>query len=407
MSKKFPKSFLWGAATSAHQVEGNNKNSDYWFLEQLENTGFGEPSGLACDHYQRFADDINIIAKLGLNSYRFSIEWARIEPRKGEFCPQALEHYLDMAKTCHKLGIKVIATYHHFSSPLWFAKEGGWENPDSVHYFVRYCRVVTEYLAGWLDYVCTINEPNLPLFLNYFKPELKPHFSQAQQVGAKAANSPNFAAIIFGDEQLQCKHMLEAHPLAVKAIKEILPKVQVGWTVLIEDHQYIGTTIKNSQAISQKLYLPFIEASKQDDFIGIQGYGRTMHDEHGIVPPDKNSELTLMGYEYYPQGIAGAVRFAHQHCSVPILITENGVAVSDDKRRENFINQALIAVQQCINDGIDVRGYMYWSLLDNFEFSLGYMPTFGLIAVDRETQQRTIKSSAYMFGKIAQNNALK
>ena len=174
---------------------GRGHASAIYYL--LEGGGFAEPSGLACDHYQRFVDDIKIIAKLGLNSYRFSIEWARIEPKKGEFCQQALDHYLVVAKTCHSLGIKVIATYHHFSSPLWFAKEGGWETHESIDYFVRYCQVVTRHLAGFIDYICTINEPNLPLFLNYFKPELKPHFNQAQQAGAKASNSADFAAIIF------------------------------------------------------------------------------------------------------------------------------------------------------------------------------------------------------------------
>lgn len=406
MHKKFPNSFLWGAATSAHQTEGNNKNSDYWFLEQLEEGGFGEPSGLACDHYQRFAEDIKLIAKLGLNSYRFSIEWARIEPRKGEFCKQALDHYLTVAKTCQKLNIKVITTYHHFSSPLWFAQEGGWENPESINYFVRYCQVVTTHLAGLIDYICTINEPNLPLFLSFFKPELTPHFERAQQAAAISTNSPDFSSIIFGNGKLQCKHMLAAHPIVVKAIKNITPNVQVGWTVLLESHQYIGAAIEKSHAINQQLYLPFIEAAKQDNFIGVQAYSRIIHDEVGMVKSGKDCELTQMGYEYYPQAIAGAVKFAHQHCTLPIIITENGVAVSDDKRRENFIVQALTVVHECIADGIDIRGYIYWSLFDNFEFSLGYKPTFGLIAVDRETQQRTIKPSATLLGEIAKQNGL-
>jgi beta-glucosidase len=166
----FPQDFLWGAATAAHQVEGNNINSESWVLEHLPGTIYAEPSGDACDHYHRYPTDIALLAELGFNAYRFSLEWARIEPEEGEFSYAALEHYRRMLAACHEHGIKPVVTFHHFTSPRWLMRTGGWLDEKTPERFARYCERATQHLGDLISVACTVNEPNLPMLLSKLIP---------------------------------------------------------------------------------------------------------------------------------------------------------------------------------------------------------------------------------------------
>lgn len=409
-SQKFPPKFLWGAATAAHQVEGNNVNSDNWLLERAPNTMYKEPSGDACDHYHLYEQDINQLADLGFNAYRFSIEWARIEPEKGFFSRAELEHYRRMLEACHKRGLTPLVTYSHFTLPRWFAYQGAWENPESADLFARYCEKTTAHLGDLIDYAATFNEPDIPYLFHWINLPNAPAgmdlagIMAAQKAGLRQQlNAPLFSSFLIGDAEKTRENMMAAHTKAKSAIKSAR-NIPVGLTVAMEDDQPEGTGSRYAEKQAE-VYGPWLKLAKQDDFIGVQTYTRSRITSKALPPP-QGAELTQMGYEFYPESLEHTVRFAAKEAAVPVIVTENGVATEDDTRRVEYIRRALAGVKRCIDDGIDVRGYIHWSLLDNFEWIFGYTPKFGLIAVDRETQKRTVKPSAIMLGKIAKANSL-
>lgn len=420
---EFPKGFLIGASTAAHQVEGNNIYSDYWTMEHMKSTSFLEPSLEAVDHYNRYPEDIKMLAQAGLNAYRFSIEWARIEPREGEFDENEIRHYENMLDCCIEHGIEPIVTLHHFTSPKWLIENGGWECEDTVSYFARYCGYVSERLGGKMNYICTINEANMGLQLSviakrYLK---KLIFGNKKETDGKAQVGVNlqhmienmrFAKLenveVFGTEKLNTfvssrseegdLLICRAHTAAKAAIKKQAPHAKVGLTLSLHDMQ--PDKFGMGQARKEWYrefghYLPYI---KDDDFIGVQNYTRAQFNFFGQTDPPKNAELTQMQYEFYPEGIGNVVRAVAKDFGGEILITENGIATSDDTRRCEFIRRALAGVESCLADGINVKGYCHWSLLDNFEWQKGYAMTFGLIAVDRATQLRSPKESLYLLG---------
>lgn len=187
--QKFEKGFFVGAATAAHQVEGNNIHSDYWAQEQLPHTSFAEPSGIACDHYNRYEEDIRLLADAGLNAYRFSIEWARIEPEEGKFDPAEIEHYRKVIACCKANGVEPVVTLLHFTSPKWLIAKGGWEAESTVEYFKRYVSYVMEQLGSELHYVCTINEANMGLQLATISKRFRLMAEQAAKAAASAGKS--------------------------------------------------------------------------------------------------------------------------------------------------------------------------------------------------------------------------
>ena len=424
----FPKGFFIGAATAAHQVEGNNIHSDYWAQELLPHTSFTEPSGLTCDHYHRYEEDIKLLADAGLNAYRFSIEWARIEPEEGQFDQREIEHYRDVIRCCRANGVEPIVTLMHFTSPVWLIRQGGWEAESTVEYFRRYAAYVTEQLGGELNYICTINEANMGLQLAAISRRFQ---LMAQQAAAKAKSAEGtvqvgmnfekmmenmkFAAMenaqIFGTPQPQIfvssrtaegdKLVFRAHQAAKEAIKAIYPDMQVGITLSMHDLQALPGGEKFAEdAWDEEFrhYLPYIQG---DDFLGVQNYTRTQYGPQGQLPCPEGAELTQMDYEFYPEALEHVIRRVHEDFKGNLIVTENGVAVSDDSRRVEFIRRALQGVENCLNDGIPVKGYCHWSLMDNFEWQKGYSMTFGLIAVDRETQKRTPKPSLSFLGSFA------
>lgn len=416
--------FLIGASTAAHQVEGNNIHSDYWTMEHMRSTSFLEPSLDAVDHYNRYEEDIRLLAEAGLNAYRFSIEWARIEPREAEFDETEIKHYSDVLDTCKKYGIEPIVTLHHFTSPKWLIEKGGWECEDTVGYFARYCGYVCERLGEKMKYVCTINEANMGLQLSviakrYLKKLIfgkKEATDGKAQVGVnlqhmlenmKLAKSENVE--VFGCEKLNTfvssrtkdgdLLICRAHTAAKKAIKEKSPHIKVGLTLSLHDMQpdRFGKPYAKKEWYSEfGHYLPYI---KDDDFIGVQNYSRSQFGLFGQKSPSKDAEMTQMNYEFYPEALGHVIRSVAKDFKGEILVTENGIATKDDSRRCEFIRRALDGVRECINDGINVIGYCHWSLLDNFEWQKGYAMTFGLIAVDRTTQTRYPKESLKVLGE--------
>ena len=413
MSEKFqfPKGFLWGTATAAHQVEGNNVNSDIWLMEHVPETPYVEPSGDACDHYHRYRHDIALLAELGFNSYRFSIEWARIEPEEGEFSLAILEHYRDMLRTCHEHGITPIVTFHHFSSPRWLVASGGWESPATPDKFARYCERATQYLGDLIGVACTINEANIASLAaewGWAPPPRQIHKAAWWVATAKALGIPprRLSPFIYATSSKATEIILTAHRRGGEAIKSASGNFPVGITLALQDIQAAEGGEKRAVRMRKVINDIYLESLSGDDFVGVQIYSRVRSGPEGVVPPEEGVELTQMGYEFWPEALEAAIRDSIAKSGLPVIVTENGIATSDDTRRLAYVQRALQGVINCMKDGLDIRGYTYWSAFDNYEWSFGYRPTFGLIAVDRQTQQRTVKPSARWLGEIARMNSI-
>lgn len=428
--KQFNKDFMLGAATAAHQVEGNNIHSDYWAQEQLPHSIFDEPSLDAVDHYNRYEEDIKYLAEAGLNTYRFSIEWARIQPEPDMWVQEEVAHYLEVIKCCKRNKVTPIVTMHHFSSPKWLICEGGWESPDVVEKFAVYCKRLVEEIGQELEYVCTINEANMRLQLAALIKDMMKRMSGGIQGDTGKVDESNVqvgvnmmpeniklnmmeTAEAFGIKDPTKVHtfvsqctpegdllVMKAHEAARDAMKSVCPHLKIGLTLSLHDMQPYpgGESFAEKEWDEEFLhYLPYI---KNDDFLGVQCYTRKRFDENGVTAPSKDVRRTQMGYEDYPLGIANVVRAVAKDFKGELIVTENGIATQDDERRCEFIKEAVEGIQGCIDDGIPVKGYMYWTLLDNFEWQKGYSKTFGLIAVDRKTQQRYPKNSLKVLGSF-------
>ena len=423
----FPKGFFIGASTAAHQVEGNNIHSDYWAQEQMPHSSFAEPSGRACDHYNRYEEDIRLMAKAGLNVYRFSIEWARIEPEEGHFDESEIEHYQKVIRCCRDNGVEPMVTLMHFTSPVWLIQKGGWEAGSTIEYFRRYAAYVTEKLGGELRYICTINEANMGLQLAGISRRFRLMAEQAAsakraegtvQVGMnfeKMMENMKYAAAenaqVFGTPQPQIfvssrtaegdALVFRAHQAAKAAIKAIHPEIKVGITLSLHDLQALpGGEKYAGDAWNEEFrhYLPYIEG---DDFLGVQNYTRTQYGPQGQLPCPEGAELTQMDYEFYPEALEHVIRKVHEDFRGDLIVTENGIATADDSRRVEFIRRALQGIDNCVSDGIPVKGYCHWSLMDNFEWQKGFSMTFGLIGVNRETMERIPKPSLGFLGGYA------
>jgi beta-glucosidase len=404
---QFPNGFLWGAATAAHQVEGNNINSDLWVLEHIEPTLFAEPSLDACDHLRLYPEDIRLLAKLGLNTYRFSVEWARIEPERGCFSMAALDHYRRVLAACHENGVTPMVTYYHFSSPRWFAAMGGWEKPLASDLFVRYCGRVSKHLGDMTALATTFNEPNLPMLLRWLPITEIPFVKvkRMTKLAAKAIGSDQFGCFFLGNAEKLRDRMIAAHHRAVETMKSGPGHYPVGVSISMQDEQPVGHDSKRDQKCAE-VYDPWLEAADRSDFLGVQTYTRCRVGKRSDLSPEPGSEITQMGYEFWPEALEACLRYANARVRVPIYVTENGVSTDDDERRIEYIRRALDGVAKCLADGIDIRGYIHWSLMDNFEWIMGYRPRFGLVAVDRATQERIVKPSAYYLGEIARHNRI-
>ena len=416
---RFDNTFLLGAATAAHQVEGNNTLSDTWAQEQMAHSSFTEPSLAACDHYHRYEEDIRLMARAGLNAYRFSIEWARIEPEEGRFDPAAVAHYADVIRCCKDNGIEPIVTLHHFTSPVWLIRKGGWEADTTVSDFARYARFAAERYGGDLRYICTLNEANMGIQIAAVARQIFQQLVSSGRVqvgvnledmmrGDPALARENLAA--FGTEKPavfvspRTPHgdeiVMRAHMAARAAIRQAAPRVKVGWTLSLHDVQSVPGGEDKAREEWDREFTHYLPAMEGDDFLGVQNYSRTIIGPSGSLPVPEGAEKTQMDYEYYPQGLAHVIRRAARDFTGEMIVTENGIATSDDARRLAFIDTATQGVADCLSSGLPVRGYLYWSLLDNFEWQKGYSMTFGLISVDRATQTRAPKDSLAYLGSL-------
>jgi beta-glucosidase len=412
MESTFPKGFLWGTATAAHQVEGNNVNSDCWVLEHLPDTIFAEPSGDAIDHYHRYAQDIALLAELGFNSYRFSVEWARIEPEDGFFSLAILDHYKRMLETCHACGLKPVVTFHHFTSPRWLVSQGGWLEPDTADKFARYCARATQHLGDLMGTVCTINEVNISAMLRHFwlsgeEAEGEPNAVVRSMAQAFGVTPDRLGPFLFAASEQGRDVIIDAHQKAAAAIKAERGDLSVGLTIALQDMQAVQGGEGMRDAARKELQDVFLQAARGDDFIGVQTYSRDRYGPAGRMGPEEGIELTQMGYEFWPEALEATIRYAIQATGAPVIVTENGIGTSDDARRIEYYRRALRGVSNCLNDGLDVRGYFAWSAFDNYEWMMGYAKTFGIIAVNRATQERSVKPSAHWLSEFGAKNALR
>lgn len=386
----FPDGFLWGAATAAHQVEGNNLNNDWWRLEQIAADYGVQASGDALDSYHRYREDMQLLADRGFSAYRFSLEWSRIEPLPGKFSRAELAHYRRMIDTARELGLEPIVTIHHFTHPLWFDDRGAWLWEGAVEAFVQYVEQACTILQD-LRWIITINEPNVLAIT---------HGGQRQV----AMGNP-YPRNALPDQEIG-DALIAAHRAAVPVVRR-LTDGYVGWTVA---NQALTVTPGNEAKFAEVQYLiedKYLEVSRDDDFVGVQSYTSQPVNADGIVPHPAVEDNTLMGWAYRPDALGIAVRHTHEVVGpeVPILVTENGIATEDDTRRIAYTAKALSDVAQAVADGIDVRGYLHWSLLDNFEWG-HWGPTFGLATVDRQSFQRVAKPSLDWLGAVARRNGL-
>jgi len=385
----FPDGFVWGAATAAHQIEGANWNNDWWAWEHHPQSPCVEPSGDACDSLTRYPEDIALAAALGLNSYRFSIEWARIEPEEGEFSLAALDHYRRVCAACHEAGLVPIVTFNHFTLPRWVAHLGGWEEPDTAARFARYCERATAHLGDLIGWACTINEPNIVATMGYLAGVFPP--GRRDPALRRAVNDI----------------LIDAHHRGVEAIRSGPGAPPVGLTLSMTDFQAVEGGESRRDRIRQNFEDVYLEAARGDDFLGVQVYTRQRVGPEGTLPAEDGVPVLQMGYEFWPDALEACMRRAWEVTDgVPQLVTENGIGTADDVQRVEYVTRALRGVRRCLDDGLDVGGYVYWSLLDNFEWARGYEPTFGLVAVDRQTFVRTPKPSAEWFGAVASSNRL-
>lgn len=403
LQRIFPKDFLFGAATSAHQVEGNNTQSDWWEWEQsprrqeqLKRLG-KDPrdffSGRACDHYNRFHEDFDIAEKLNHNAHRFSIEWARIEPEEGRWDMSAVAHYGDALSALRERAITPIVTLHHFTNPLWFAKRGGWEWENAPARFARYCEFVYTRLGEWTPWWITINEPTVFANKSYFEGKWPPQKKNIVALHRVLLN------LIDGHRQaFRLLHTIaqnEKRELRVGIAHQYhawLPYSKLPWDIA-------------TAAILRYLTWHYVpqRLKNECDYIGINYYsGRRVGIRlKGFVEKScENEETSDLKWEIYPQGLRAVLRAMWNAYRKPLLITENGIADATDAKRARFIAEHLAVLYDALREGIDIRGYLYWSLLDNFEWAHGFSPRFGLVEIDYRTLERKIRPSAYAYAEI-------
>jgi beta-glucosidase len=388
-SPAFPDGFLWGAATAAHQVEGGNVNNDHWELEHAPHSPFVEPSGDACDSFHRWPEDLDLVAGAGLNTYRFSLEWSRIEPEEGEFSRAALDHYRRIVDGCRERGLNPIVTLVHFTMPRWLLHDGGWTGPKAGDRIARFTEFVVPALAG-AEYVATLNEPNL---------------MAAQPVMAGMAMRGEPIKGLPRPDQGVTDALIGLHGRMTEVLRGT--GLRTGWTLIGRENiaEDGGEEVLREERAAFEDQ--FLVVSRDDDWLGLQIYTAARFGPDGLIAPAPEVQTLAHGMEYRPQALGAAVTRATEVLpGTPILVTENGIATADDEQRIRFTTDALRGLAEAIAGGADVRGYVHWSLLDNFEWLLGYRPTFGLVSVDRQTFARTPKPSLAWLGEVARRNAL-
>lgn len=400
---EFPVGFLWGSATAAHQVEGNNYNSDWWQwehsdrrAEQLRKQNKKPEdyySAEACDSYNRYEEDFDLLVELNQNAHRISVEWARIEPEQGRFDANEIGHYRKVLQALKRRGIKTFVTLHHFTNPVWFAELGGWEKNDNTSVFVKYASRVLAELGQWIDFVCIINEPNV-------------YAGQSYVGGLWVPQRRN----IFLAKTVEL-NMLDAHKRTYLSLKRLFPNIQFGSAHHVYKLDLQGVLKIFNGLADQFWYKRALDTqAKYSDFIGINYYtrqrmGLTSKRPYISKLPAIFKE-TDFGWEIYPEGLYQLL-LQFKKYSKPVYITENGLADSRDVMRKDFIIGHLEAIHRAIQEGVDVRGYLHWSLLDNFEWAEAYTKEFGLVHIDRRNNfKREVRPSARIYAEICKTNKI-
>ncbi|MGN8244942.1 glycoside hydrolase family 1 protein [Cellulomonas soli] len=403
MTSTFPDDFLWGVATAGHQGEGDNDRSDIWTLEHTTPSLFVEPSGPACRHYQRWEEDLDLVADLGLNAFRFSVEWARVEPERGVVDTAALDHYEQVVDGCLARGLAPVVTFNHFASPHWFAAGGSWLAADAPALFADQCDRVMARFGDRIASAVTLNEPNLEQVLQAGG-KLPPIAEQIKKemlaAAARDAGVERYFAsnVIPADQQDAFQEAFtRAHRAAVAAIKARRADLPTGVSIAILDEVALPGGEERRDAKRAAVYDHWLTVARDDDFVGVQNYESAFHGPDGEVVPD--GPRNGMGTLVEPASLARAVRYAHQVSGVPVMVTEHGMQTEDDTQRAAFVPQALEHLAAEIAAGTPVLGYCHWTLLDNFEWIFGYGPKLGLVEVDRTTFTRTPKPSASAYAR--------
>lgn len=404
----FPRGFRWGAATAGHQIEGNNVSSDFWVMEHVRPTFFRTPSGDACDSLNRWPVDLDLVRAMGLNTYRFSIEWSRIEPAPGEFSQAAIDLYSRMIDGCLQRGIAPFVTFNHFSAPAWFAAQGLWANPSASDRFAQFCDRAARSLADRIAYAATLNEPNTMRLLPYITTQPIPPAAINRIYAAAGASvgSTQFGNFMFNEPDRYLEQTLAGHAKGFDAIKAVRGDLPVGVCLAIEDDHAIGDPATRDRKHEDCYGAWFAAVRAKGDFVGVQNYTRRLWGPTGLVQPPAGSTMVDLGMEYYPASLGNSVEYVYNAVQKPIFVTENGVATSDDSLRARYIPEALVGLKRAMDAGIPVMGYIHWSLIDNYEWAAGYDPHFGLASFDRKTFIRTRKPSSHVLERIARANRL-
>lgn len=405
----FPKGFLWGASTAPHQIEGNNTASDLWFIENQQPTVFAEPSGDAANSFLLWQRDLDLARSIGLNTYRFGVEWSRIEPVKGQFSQAMLDHYKAVVDGCLARGLTPVVTYSHFTAPLWFSAMGGWTNRESTALFARFAERVTRAIGDRIHSVITLNEPNILLLLRTLLPPQVWDIQQlTNETAARRLGVPRFVCgnvAGLGDLNALQVGLLNGHRAARAAIKSVQPRLPVGVSLAMFDDQAAGPNSIRDR-MRAEIYGEWLGMAKEGDFIGVQNYERAVWGSEGRLPAPADAVRNHMGSEVWAPSLAGAVRYAHAATGLPVLVSEHGVGTDDDRIRAAFIPAALRELHGAMAEGVPVLGYCHWSLIDNYEWTFGFKPKYGLASFDRQTFVRTPKPSAAVLGRIARANAV-
>lgn len=392
---KFPENFLWGAATSAHQVEGNNVNSDWWAWEQKNQPPDKRSEG-AADQYNRFEEDIALAKSLNLNSQRLSIEWARIEPENGHFDPIEIAHYRQVLKSHKDKHLTVMLTLWHFTLPKWVADLGGWENPLTGEYFVRFLKEVIPAFDEFVDFWVTFNEPGVYVFMSYLQGLWPP-----QKKSKWAATLVHWNLTQTHKKAYDLIHSLSRKPIG---IAQNMQSFHASHNHSIIEHVavYISDIVSNHSF--------YLLTKNYHDFLGINYYFHHRYNTKKSFLPHldeaagQHRDVSDLGWELFPQGLFDVLMDISNH--KPIYITECGIASTNDDRRTRFLIQYLSEVYRAIESGVKIKGFFYWSLIDNFEWHQGFEPRFGLIEIDYPTFKRKVRPSAYVYSEIAKHDKI-
>ncbi len=396
---EFPKKFLWGVSTSAYQIEGGVVNDwSQWEKsdkrkKELQKRGEKVDEyvcGQACDSYNRWQEDIDLVEKLNCNSYRFGLEWARVEPEKGSWQRGEIDHYRKILQELKKRNITTVLTLWHWTNPLWLKHKNGWQNREVVKDFSQYTEKMVEELGDLVDYWVTLNEPMVHVVNGYLIEKFPPN-----KKGLLKANKA-------------FRNLALAHQEAYNIIHRKYPQAQVSITKLTNDFQPARKWCPLEKAIARAAHYFWNDRLMKKienhlDYIGLDYYFHNRIVWHPPFRKNMNKKVNDMGWEIYPEGIYNVLKYLAKY-QKPIIILENGLADSEDKHREMFIREHLEYIHKAIQEGVDVRGYFHWSLLDNFEWAEGFWPKFGLCEVDRKTFERRMRPSAKTYARICKNN---